>query len=158
MANPSYDIMTFDPERDMAKLNSGLAAEHVHQQNPDIAKFVSGGGKLLLWHGFNDPGPSPLSTIEYFEAVNAKTPPAKDAVGLFLAPGVLHCGGGAGPERVGAVTALGNWVEKGTPPASMLATKANSPLSRPLCPYPQLPRYKGTGDTNDASNYVCAAR
>jgi len=72
MANPSYDIMTFDPERDMAALNRGLAAEQVHQQNPDIAAFVSRGGKLLLWHGFNDPGPSPLSTIEYFDAVNAK--------------------------------------------------------------------------------------
>jgi len=158
MANPSYDIMAFDPERDMAALNRGLAAEHVHQQNPDIAAFVSRGGKLLLWHGFNDPGPSPLSTIEYFDAVKAKVPMAKDAVRLFLAPGVLHCGGGAGPDRFDALTALENWVEKGTPPASMIATKANSPVSRPLCPYPQLPRYKGSGDINDAGNYVCSAR
>jgi feruloyl esterase len=156
-ADPSYDVMKFDPERDMAALSGGLA-EHVHQQNPDIAKFVSGGGKLLLWHGFNDPGPSPLSTIEYYDAVNARTPAAKDAVRLFLAPGVLHCGGGAGPDRFDALTALEQWVEKGTPPSSIVATKANSPLSRPLCPYPQLPRYKGSGDTNDASNYVCAAR
>jgi feruloyl esterase len=158
MANPSYDLMTFDPERDMAALNRGLAAEHVHQQNPDIAKFVGRGGKLLLWHGFNDPGPSPLSTIEYLDAVNAKVPAAKDAVRLFLAPGVLHCGGGAGPDRFDALTALENWVEKGVAPASMTATKANSPISRPLCPYPQLPRYKGTGDINDASNFVCSAR
>ena len=77
LANPSYDIMTFDPERDMAALNRGLAAEHVHQQNPDISAFIGRGGKLLLWHGFNDPGPSPLSTIEYFDAVNAKVPAAK---------------------------------------------------------------------------------
>jgi len=157
-ANPSYDIMTFDPERDMAALNRGLAAEHVHQQNADIAAFVGHGGKLLLWHGFNDPGPSPLSTIEYLDAVNAKVPAAKDAVRLFLAPGVLHCGGGAGPDRFDALTALENWVEKGVAPASMIATKANSPISRPLCPYPQLSRYKGTGDVNDASNFVCSAR
>ena len=85
----------------------------MHQQNPDIAAFVSRGGKLLLWHGFNDPGPSPLSTIEYFEAVNAEVPGGKDAVRLFLAPGVLHCGGGAGPDRFDALTALENWVEKG---------------------------------------------
>jgi feruloyl esterase len=158
MANPSYDLMTFNPERDMAALNRGLAAEHVHQQNADISPFVKSGGKLLLWHGFNDPGPSPLSTIEYFDAVQSKVPASKDAVRLFLAPGVLHCGGGAGPDRFDALTALENWVEKGTPPASILATKANSPVSRPLCPYPQLPRYKGTGDTNEANNYVCSAR
>ena len=155
--DPSYDFMTFDPERDMATLESGLAA-HVHQQNPNIAAFVGGGGKLLLWHGFNDPGPSPLSTIEYFEAVRAKVPASKDAVRLFLAPGVLHCGGGAGPDRFDALTAMENWVEKGTAPAAMLATKANSPISRPLCPYPQLPKYKGTGDTNDAANFACSAR
>lgn len=158
LANPSYDIMTFDPERDMAALNRGLAADHVHQQNPDISAFTSRGGKLLLWHGFNDPGPSPLSTIEYFDAVNAKVPAAKDTVRLFLLPGVLHCRGGAGPDRFDALTALENWVEKGIAPASMLATKANSPVSRPLCPYPQLPRYTGSGDTNDAASYVCAAR
>jgi feruloyl esterase len=158
MADPSYDIMRFDPERDMAALNRGLVAEHVHQQNPDISAFITRGGKLLLWHGFNDPGPSPLSTIEYYGAVKSTVPAAAEAVRLFLAPGVLHCGGGAGPDRFDALTAMENWVEKGVPPASMLATKANSPVSRPLCPYPQLPRYKGSGDTNDAGNYVCAAR
>ena len=155
-SDPSYDFMTFDPERDMPTLESGLAA-HVHQQNANIAEFV-GHGKLLLWHGFNDPGPSPLSTIEYFEAVRAMVPSSKDAVRLFLAPGVLHCRGGAGPDQFDALTALENWVEKGTPPASILATKANSSLSRPLCPYPQLPRYKGTGDANDAASYSCSER
>jgi feruloyl esterase len=155
MADPSYDIMKFDPERDMAALNRGLVAEHVHQQNPDISAFVKRGGKLLLWHGFNDPGPSPLSTVEYFDAVKNKVPAAADAVRLFLAPGVLHCGGGAGPDRFDTLTALETWVEKGVAPASMLATKANSPVSRPLCPYPQQHRYRGFGDTNDASSYVC---
>src|SRR5262245_25873572 len=111
LANPSYDLMTFNPERDMAALSRGLAAEHVHQQNPDISAFVKGGGKLLLWHGFNDPGPSPLSTIEYFDAVTNKVPASKDSVRLFLAPGVLHCGGGAGPDRFDTLTALENWVE-----------------------------------------------
>ena len=154
--DPSYDLMSFDPERDMAALSGGLAAE-VHQQNPDISKFVGRGGKLLLWHGFNDPGPSPLSTIAYLDAVNARVPAARDSVRLFLAPGVLHCGGGAGPDRFDALTAMERWVEQGTPPASMIATKANQPISRPLCPYPQLARYKGTGDTNDAANFACSA-
>jgi feruloyl esterase len=150
-----YDFMTFDPERDFAVLDGGVAAE-VHQQNPNIAPFVERGGKLLLWHGFNDPGPSPLSTIEYYEAVLDAVPAARDNVRLFLAPGVLHCGGGAGPDRFDALTALENWVEHGIAPQSLLATKQDSPLSRPLCPYPALPRYKGAGDPNDARSFECA--
>ena len=152
--DPAYDLMTFDPERDIPALRSGLA-QHVFQENADISAFLGRGGKLLLWHGFNDPGPSPLSTIEYFEDVQRKVPAAKDGVRLFLAPGVLHCRGGAGPDRFDTLAALEQWVEDGTPPASMIATTADGRLSRPLCPYPQLPRYKGKGSTNDAASFEC---
>ena len=79
-----------------------------------------------------------------------------ESVRLFLAPGVLHCGGGPGPDRFDTLTALENWVERGAPPRSMIATKANEQLSRPLCPYPQLARYKGTGNPNDARNFQCS--
>jgi feruloyl esterase len=158
IGDPSYDFMTFDPDRDWHVLDGGIAAAEVHQQNPSIAPFVASGGKLLLWHGFNDPGPSPLSTIEYYEAVVAAVPAARDAVRLFLAPGVLHCGGGPGPDRFDALGALENWVERGIAPASMIATKQGSPLSRPLCPYPELPRYKGAGDPNDATTFECAVQ
>lgn len=152
----NYDFMTFEPERDLAVLDGGIAAAEVHQQNPNIAPFAARGGKLLLWHGFNDPGPSALSTIEYYEAVRDAVPAARDGVRLFLAPGVLHCGGGPGPDRFDALTALENWVERGVPPQSLLATKQDSPLSRPLCPYPALPRYKGAGNPNDAASFECA--
>jgi feruloyl esterase len=155
--DPAYDFMTFDPERDLEDLRDGLA-EHVYQENADISAFVGRGGKLLLWHGFNDPGPSPLSTIEYFEAVTAEVPAAKDAVRLFLAPGVFHCGGGAGPDRFDTLTALEQWVEKGTAPASLIASSADGSLSRPLCPYPQLARYSGKGDTKQAASFECATR
>jgi feruloyl esterase len=77
---------------------------------------------------------------------------AGESATLFLAPGALH-GWRAGPVS-DALTPL---VEQGTPPASMIATKANQPLSRPLCPYPQLARYKGRGDPNDAASFTCAA-
>ena len=156
-ADPKYDFMTFDPERDMAALDGGIAAAEVHQQNPDIAAFVGRGGKLLLWHGFNDPGPSPLSTIAYFAAVNGKVPAAKDSVRLFLAPGVLHCRGGAGPDQIDTLTAMEQWVEHGEAPTRIIATKASSPLSRPLCPYPLEAKYQGSGDTNDAANFECGA-
>ncbi len=156
-ADPKYDYMTFDPERDMAALDGGIAAAEVHQQNPDISAFIGRGGKLLLWHGFNDPGPSPLSTIAYFAAVNGKVPAAKDSVRLFLAPGVLHCRGGDGPDQIDTLTAMEQWVERGQAPATIIATKASSPLSRPLCPYPLEAKYKGSGDTNDPVNFECAA-
>jgi feruloyl esterase len=156
--DPSYDIMTFDPDHDMAALDGGIAAAHVHQQNADISAFVDRGGKLLLWHGFNDPGPSALSSIAYFEAVLDQVPDATDSVRLFLAPGVLHCSGGRGPDRFDALTAIEMWVEQATPPASLLATNADGTLSRPLCPYPQFARYRGSGDPNDASNFICSQR
>ena len=155
-SDPKFDIMTFDPDRDMKALRSGIALE-VHQENPDISAFVKRGGKLLLWHGFNDPGPSPLSTIAYLEAVQKRVPASSESVKLFLAPGVLHCGGGSGPDRFDSLTAMEQWVEKGKAPTSMIATKANSPVARPLCAYPQVAKYKGTGDTNDAANFTCSA-
>jgi feruloyl esterase len=156
-ADARYDFMTFDPDRDWAELDGGIAAAEVHQQNANIAPFVARGGKLLLWHGFNDPGPSPLSTIAYYDAVLERVPAAKDSTRLFLLPGVLHCSGGAGPDQFDSLTAIENWVERGVAPTEMVATKQNSPLSRPLCPYPQLPHYKGTGDTNSAATFECAA-
>jgi len=157
VGDAKYDFMTFAPERDFRVLDGGIAAAEVHQQNPNIAPFVQGGGKLLLWHGFNDPGPSPLSTIAYYEAALDTVPAARSNVRLLLAPGVLHCGGGSGPDRFDALTALEHWVEHGLAPASLLATKQGSPLSRPLCAYPALPRYKGAGDPNDAASFECAA-
>jgi len=89
--------------------------------------------------------------------VQKAVPASKDSVRLFLAPGVLHCGGGAGPDRFDSLTAMEQWVEKGKAPASMIATKANSAVSRPLCAYPQVAKYKGSGDTNDAANFACSA-
>ena len=153
--DPTYDILKFDPDRDWAALDGGIAAAEVHQQNPNIAPFTSRGGKLLLWHGFNDPGPSPLTTIAYFEAVRAAVPAAANSVRLYLAPGVFHCRGGPGPDQFDALSAIEGWVERGIAPTSIVATKTDSPLSRPLCPYPQLPRYKG-GDPNDAASFECA--
>jgi len=84
-------------------------------------------------------------------------PAAKDSVRLFHAPGVLHCGGGAGPDQIDTLTALERWVEHGEAPERVVATKASSPLKRPLCAYPKLAKYKGKGDTNDPANFDCAA-
>jgi feruloyl esterase len=120
-------------------------AQMYEAKDPDIAAFVENGGKLILWHGVNDPGPSMRATIEYYEAANQATPGAADATRLFLAPGVGHCRGGVGPDTVDWLAALDSWVETGVAPEEVLATKANSDLSWNLCAYPQLPTGQADG-------------
>ncbi|MEO7877489.1 MAG: tannase/feruloyl esterase family alpha/beta hydrolase, partial [Dokdonella sp.] len=100
---------------------------------------VRKGGKLILWHGFSDPGPSARGTVEYYEAAVKATPGADAATRLFLAPGVAHCGGGSGPDRIDWLTALDNWVEKSQAPEQLPATKAGSALAWNVCAYPKLP-------------------
>jgi feruloyl esterase len=118
---------------------------------------VKRGGKMIVYHGFNDPGPSPLSTLKYVTAAEAKL--GKDAdksLRLFMVPGMYHCRGGPGPDSFDALSALESWVEKGVPPASIKAENKTKGFTRPLCPYPQVAKYKGTGDQNDAANFACA--
>ena len=97
------------------------------------------GGKLLLWHGWDDAGPSPFATIDYFESVKqvtgSKVKSLGDSVRFFLAPGVYHCSGGPGPDQFDLLGTLEKWVETGATPETMLATKKDSPMSRPLKSY-----------------------
>jgi feruloyl esterase len=162
---PNYDLFSFDPNRDVEEIDRSFAAQQIVAKEPNLTPFFAHGGKLILWHGFNDPGPSPLQTIKYYEAVAEATTgktgqAAIEAVTanarLFLAPGVYHCRGGPGTDRFDALSALDEWVERGVAPERIMATKANSNLSRPLCPYPLTARYNGSGDQNDAANFTCS--
>jgi feruloyl esterase len=156
--NPAYDLFSFDPNKDVPVAEASFARAQVAASNPDLSAFFGRGGKLILWHGFNDPGPSPMQTIKYYDEVAASTGgDIQNRARLFLAPGVYHCRGGPGPDKFDALGALDDWMEKGTAPTRIVATKADTKLSRPLCPYPQLARYSGSGDTNDAANFTCAA-
>jgi feruloyl esterase len=137
---------------------SAFAADY-EAKNPDISAFVNAGGKLLLWHGMLDPGPSPLATIEYFNQVKKVTgPKVKDLdahARLFIASGVYHCRGGPGADQVDFVGAIDNWVEHDQAPSSLLATRADGALSRPACQYPAFPSYKSTGDPKSADSFIC---
>ncbi len=160
--DPHYDLMSFDPKTDISKIENSEGAKILLMTNPDISPFLKHGGKLLLWQGFNDPGPSPLETIKYYEAVTHAMAPefggmtsiAKD-VRMFLAPGVYHCGDGPGPTEFNMAGAIDNWVESGTPPSTIIVSKEGAPIKRPLCPYPALPYYNGHGDANDPANFTC---
>jgi hypothetical protein len=153
-------------------------ASKLDATDPNLAAFEARGGKLVLYHGWNDPAISALSTIGYYDSVASALgrQRAEGFVRLYMAPGMQHCGDGPGPNSFGQsgsagsteprgnlFTALERWVEKGEAPGSIVATKyanddpAGEALStRPLCPYPQTARYKGQGDSRRAEAFVCA--
>jgi feruloyl esterase len=158
----NWDVLSFDLDADLALAMKNAA--FLESTDPDLAKFKARGGKLLLYHGWADPGPAPQNTINYFSAVGAKLGGDQDDwMRLFLMPGMGHCGGGVGPDRADFLTAMEAWREKGQPPASIVATRAanqqgRTEMTRPLCPYPQIAKYTGAGSTDDAKNFVCAVR
>jgi hypothetical protein len=131
--------------------------------NPDLSEFRDHGGKLLLWHGFSDQLITSEGTIDYYDDVvntmsHGSYTRTQKFARLFMAPGVGHCGGGSGPQPQNLFPAVVNWVEHGKAPNVILASKAitGGTQVRPLCPYPKFAKYIGTGDTNNAANFVCA--
>ena len=113
---------------------------------------------MILWHGWADPALTPLASIRYHEQVYARDANAAGYFRTFLMPGVLHCGGGAGPANADWTEAIVQWVEQGKAPERVIATKmegATTTRSRPLCPYPQKAVYNGSGSTDDEKNFSC---
>jgi feruloyl esterase len=154
-------------------------ARSVNATDPDLRRFQARGGKLILYHGWNDPAISPLNSINYYESViaNMGSQQAESFIRLYMVPGMQHCFPGPGPNsfgQTGHITAKGTdygiyddleqWVENGTAPGEIIATKyveddvaKGVQMTRPLCPYPQVAKYKGAGNTSDSANFVCAA-
>ena len=131
--------------------------------DPNMKAFFSHGGKLLLYHGWSDPNVPTLNTIKYYNSVvdaMGGAAKASNNVRLFLEPGMGHCGGGEGPNVFDKVGALERWVEQGKAPDGLNAshsTDGKVDRTRPLCPYPQVAKYKGTGSIDEAANFVCLA-
>jgi feruloyl esterase len=154
-SNQAYDAATFDVERQQALVHRTPFASEYEAVSTDLSGFRKRGGKLLLWHGWDDPGPSPFATIDYFE--RARRANGAGSVQLFIAPGVYHCGGGPGADEFDLLTAMENWVEKGMKPQRLVARNRKTGDTRPLCAWPGLPYFSGKGDAKDERNFACRA-
>jgi feruloyl esterase len=161
LGDPAFDWRSFDLGRDLNVANALLPV--MNAVNPHLDAFRAHGGKLLMYHGWADNVSSARGTIDYYESV-------QDAIGdqartqnffrVFLVPGMGHCRGGPGTDTFDPVAALAAWVEQDKAPDEILATHQTAgrvERSRPLCPYPQQARYRGTGARDDAASFMCAA-
>ncbi len=131
--------------------------------NPNLHPFLASGGKLILWHGGNDSALSIKATTAYYQRVVAAMGGQSNTdqfVRYYNAPGVNHCSGGPGADTADLLGALDRWVTHGREPKTLKARRVDpatgtTVLSRPLCVYPEYPRYKGKGDPNAASSFKC---
>jgi feruloyl esterase len=150
----NYDEARFNPVTDTAKVRSSAFAKEYESDDPDIRAFLGKGGKLILWHGLSDPGPSPWATIAYYDQVKKLTG-ANSNVRLFAAPGVSHCGGGTGASSFDVLAAMDSWIASGKAPEVIDASNPQKHFTRPLCAWPALPFYKGEGDPDAEASFSC---
>jgi len=179
-ANPDWDFKD-TPVDEAVEAADAKTAKVLNATDSNLTAFKARGGKLILYHGWNDPALSALNTVNYYSSVERRMGTHETAtfMRLYMVPGMQHCAGGPGPNNFGqpinesvehAISrnnievALQQWVEKGVPPSSIIATKyvdddpkKGVKMTRPLCPYPQAAMWMGKGSTDDAANFVCKA-
>ena len=132
----------------------------VSARSTDLSAFKAHGGKMIVPQGLSDPIFSINDTVDWWNAVNAKqNGRAADFVRIYAVPGMNHCNGGPATDQFDSLSAAVDWVESGIAPDRIHAVAGPSTpwpgRTRPLCPYPQMARYRGYGSLEDASNFVC---
>ena len=174
----AVNFANFDFHHAVDTVDDQLAAV-LNANSTDLGEFREHGGKLLMYHGWADPLIPSQSSINYFNALVgndgggfqqasfADGSPAlqrtQSYARLFMVPGMYHCSGGPGPNTFDALTPLVKWVEAGVPPQTIVATKfvGDMPpavaMTRPLCVYPKVAKYNGSGSTSMAANFTCVA-
>jgi feruloyl esterase len=158
-SDPSFNWKTLKFPQDLPRLKA--MTEVLSPLNPDLKPFMQRNGKLIMYHGWSDPAISAYGSIDYYEAMTKAVGGPKQAESfsrLYLVPGMHHCSGGPGPNAFDVLSALEAWVEKGTAPTSIVASHSTNGAvdrTRPLCPYPQVAQYTGSGSIDDAANFRC---
>jgi feruloyl esterase len=130
-------------------------AKEYEATDPNLRKFFSKGGRLLLWHGEDDAGPSPVGSNDYALAVERTAPAANKRMRHFLLPGTGHCGGGNGAFQVDWLEAMDQWVTSGEAPETLVGSRPDGKLTRKHCAFPRVARYAGAGEGNDPDNWIC---
>src|SRR5262249_46387286 len=158
--NWDYKTLNFDSDIDKdLKLDAADVALDLNTK-----PILSKGGKIIQYHGWSDPQISPRSSVDYYKSVaaaNGGVSAIQSNYRLFMVPGMAHCGGGDGTSTFDMLTALEQWVETKKAPDQILASRVRNgqtDRTRPLCPYPQLAVYNGSGNTDDAANFSCKAK
>lgn len=161
--DPTFDwrSLGYAGFEDVYRTSQELFHDVLGTDDPDLGSFRDAGGKLLMWHGWDDELIPPQGSIDYYERVvqtMGDTGDVADFARLFMAPGVRHCGDGPGATDFDAFGALVDWVESGDPPDKILASPAGAgaaAATRILCPYFLVPTYDGTGDPEEAASFTC---
>ena len=155
----NWNYLTFDAERDMALADQKVGPT-MNSIDPNLKPLFARGAKVLMYHGWADPGIAPRNSVNYYESVVQKLGKAATAnsLRLFMVPGMGHCQGGDGTSTFSMIDALSKWVEQGKAPERIEASRVRggqTDRTRPLCPYPQVAVYKGSGSTDDSANFSC---
>lgn len=157
--DPSYGWRTFNAARDLPRMKTMM--DILSPLDANLAPFRASGGKLLLYHGWSDPGISALGTLDYYEQVVKAAGGQREAdafVRAYFIPGMHHCGGGPGPNQFDMLPVLEDWVERGVAPGPVVASRVvdgTVTRTRPICPHPQVARYNGKGSLDEAASFSC---
>ena len=152
--DPDWDYSTHDFSNFFDETR--YASAYLDATSTDYSEFKKRKGKMIISHGWNDPALSAYATIEHYKALGENDPAITDYVRLFLLPGVLHCGGGPGPDKADWIGLLRDWVENGKAPERVIMSKVQDgevKMTRPVFPYPRKAVYDGKGDPKLESSF-----
>ncbi|KAI0470897.1 putative feruloyl esterase [Xylariaceae sp. FL0804] len=154
--DPDFDFATLTVDSFAALFPEARAkySALIGTEDPDLSAFRAAGGKMVSWHGLADQLIYPAGTESYYQAAERADPAVRDFYRFFPAPGVMHCGGGAGDTPSDPFGAVVAWVENGTAPETLPAASTDGTSLRDLCQYPLVSVFKG-GDPKDASSFAC---